>query len=135
MKIALVSDDELTICRHFGRAKNYIVVLIENEKLVARTTLPKPVNCHSNSRHHGALGRRSNPEGKGFGHQAKDTHEHMFEGIKDCDILVTRGMGRGAYLDLQKLGVKPIVTDIAEIEMAIDAILEETIVNHTEKLH
>jgi len=135
MKIALVSDDELTISKHFGRATNYIVVLIENDKLVARTTRPKLVNCDSNSRHHGAHGRRSNPDGKGFGHQAKDTHQKMFETIRDCDILVTRGMGRGAYLDLRQLGVKPIVTDIAEIEMAIDAILEETIVNHTEKLH
>ena len=59
----------------------------------------------------------------------------MFENIKDCDILVARGMGRGAYNGLQQLGIKPIVTDIADIETAVQAILDDTIINHTEKLH
>ena len=135
MKIALVSDDEQTISQHFGRATNYVVVSIEHEKVIARKTLPKPGLCHSAFRQHGTHGYSSDSRGKGFGFQARDGHEQMFENIKDCDILVTRGMGRGAYLDLRQLGVKPIVTDIADIETAIHAILDDTIINHTEKLH
>jgi predicted Fe-Mo cluster-binding NifX family protein len=135
MKIALVSDDEQTISQHFGRAINYVVISIEHEKVIARETLPKPGLSHSASRHHGRHSHRSDPRGKGFGFQAHDAHDQMFENIKDCDILVTRGMGRGAYLDLQQLGVKPIVTDITDIETAIHAILDDTIINHIEKLH
>jgi predicted Fe-Mo cluster-binding NifX family protein len=59
----------------------------------------------------------------------------MYDDIKDCDILVTRGMGRGAYLDLQQLGIRPILTDIANIEAAIQAVLDDTIIDHVEKLH
>lgn len=59
----------------------------------------------------------------------------MFENIKDCDIVLTGGMGRGAYLDLQNLGIKTIVTDIVDIETAVQAIMDDTIINHTEKLH
>ncbi len=59
----------------------------------------------------------------------------MFENIKDCDVLLTGGMGRGAYLDLQKWGIRPIVTDITDVEKAVQAVLDETIVDHTEKLH
>jgi len=135
MKIALVSDEGQTISQHFGRATNYVVVSIEHEKVVERKTLPKPGHRHSASRRQGACANNPSPGRRGFGRQAPDTHKQMFENIRDCDILVTRGMGRGAYLDLQQLGIKPIVTDIADIETAIRAILDDTIVNHTEKLH
>jgi predicted Fe-Mo cluster-binding NifX family protein len=135
MKIAIVSDDEQTISRHFGRAKNYVVVSIENEKVVTRKTLPKPDLCCTNSRRHGRHRHGSVHEGKGFGPHANDAHEQMFKNIWDCDILVTRGMGQGAYLDLQQLGVKTILTDITDIDTAIDAMLDDTIINHTELLH
>jgi len=135
MKIAIVSDDEKTISRHFGRAKNYVVVSVENEKVITRKTLPKPDLCHSGSRRHGRQRQGSVHEAKGFGPHANDAHRHLFENIWDCDILVTRGMGQGAYLDLQQLGVKTIVTDITDIDAAIDAMLDDTIINHTELLH
>ena len=59
----------------------------------------------------------------------------MFENIRDCDVLVSRGMGRGAYQNLQESGIKPIVTDIANVEVAIQAVLDDTIVDHVENLH
>jgi predicted Fe-Mo cluster-binding NifX family protein len=59
----------------------------------------------------------------------------MFENIRDCDILLSRGMGRGAYQGLQSLGIRPIVTDIADIETAIGALLNDTIIDHVENLH
>jgi len=34
MKIAAVSDDEITISQHFGRAPFYIVVTVEDGKIV-----------------------------------------------------------------------------------------------------
>ena len=59
----------------------------------------------------------------------------MIENIRDCDVMLTRGMGRGAYLDLLKSGIRPIVTDIADIETAIQAVMDDTIIDHTENLH
>lgn len=135
MKIAIVSDDNQTISQHFGRAENYILILLEHEKIVDRKTLAKPGRCQSTSGHHGQHSHQSDAKGRGFGHQAKHSHQEMFENIKDCDILLTRGMGRGAYLDLQQLGIRPIVTDIADIETAVQAVLNETIIDHVEKLH
>jgi len=132
MKIALVSDDNQTISRHFGRAENYVVISIENEKIADRKTLPKPGQCHSAGRHHG---RETDARGRGFGGRAERSHQDMFENIRDCNVLVTRGMGRGAYLDLQQSGVIPIITDIEDIDSAVQAILNDTIINHTEKLH
>jgi predicted Fe-Mo cluster-binding NifX family protein len=135
MKIALVSDDNQTISLHFGRAENYVVISLEHEKIVDRKTLPKPGRCHSAGRRHGKNGREPDARGRGFGARAESSHQDMFENIRDCNILVTRGMGRGAYLDLQQSGVIPIITDIEDIDSAVQAILNDTIINHTEKLH
>ena len=135
MKIAIVSDDQQTISRHFGRAENYIVISLEQENIIERKMLPKVGISHTSAGHQGRHSHRSDGRGRGFGHQSDGRHEEMFENIKDCDILVARGMGRGAYLGLQQLGIKPIVTDIADIETAVQAILDDTIINHTEKLH
>ena len=135
MKIAIVSDDEQTISQHFGRAEKYIVVSYEQEKIIDRKSLPKLDFCHSSHRHHGKHEHRSDSRGSGFGHNSKVSHEKMFEDIKDCDILISRGMGRGAFLDLQRLGIRPIITDIADIDMAIQAVVDDSIINHIEKLH
>jgi predicted Fe-Mo cluster-binding NifX family protein len=134
MKIAIVSDDKQTVSRHFGRAENYIVISLEQENIIERKTLPKIGLCHS-GQHHGKHLHKSDARGSGFGHQSHGRHEEMFDNIKDCDIVLTGGMGRGAYLDLQNLGIKPIVTDITDIDTAVQAILDDTIINHTEKLH
>ena len=135
MKIAIVSDDEQTISQHFGRAEKYIVVSFEQENIIERKSINKPGFCHSSHRHHGRHEHRTDSRGSGFGHRSKVSHEQMFEDIKDCDILVSRGVGRGAFLDLHQLGIRPIITDIDDIDTAIQAVMDETIINHLEKLH
>lgn len=135
MKIAIVSDDEQTISQHFGRAEKYIVVSCEQENIIERKSLPKLDFCHTSKRHHGRHEHQSDPRGKGFGRQSNASHEQMFENIKDCDMLVSRGMGRGAYLDLQQLGIRPIITDIVDIDAAIQAVMDDSIIDHVEKLH
>lgn len=135
MKIAIVSDDEQTISQHFGRAEKYIVVSCEQENIIERKLLPKLGLCHSSKRHHGRHEHKSDPRGNGFGHRSKASHQQMFEGIKDCDVLVSRGMGRGAYLDLQQLGIRPIITDITDIDAAVQAVMDDSIIDHVEKLH
>jgi predicted Fe-Mo cluster-binding NifX family protein len=134
MKIAVVSDDKQTISRHFGRAKHYIVVLSEKNQIIERKILPKAAKCDS-QRHRGNHDDQEPARGSGYGQRAGNRHEEMFKDIRDCDVLVTRGMGHGAYTGLQRLGVQPIVTDIPEIERAVQAVLDGTIINHTEKLH
>jgi predicted Fe-Mo cluster-binding NifX family protein len=135
MKIAIVTDDEQTISQHFGRAEKYIVVSLEQAKIVDRKSLPKLDFCHTSRRRRGGHEHKPDARGSGFGNRSKASHQQMFEGIKDCDILLSRGMGRGAYLDLQQLGIRPIVTDIADVDTAIQAVLDDSIVDHVENLH
>ena len=131
MKIAIVSDDGQTISSHFGRAENYVVVSLEKDNIVEKKSLPKHGSCDTAHRHQG----RQDPRGRGFGHRAEHSHDLMFENIRDCDVVLSRGMGRGAYLGLQSLGIRPILTDITDIETAVQAVLDDTIIDHVDQLH
>ncbi|MBT8074642.1 MAG: dinitrogenase iron-molybdenum cofactor biosynthesis protein [Xanthomonadales bacterium] len=133
MKIAVVTDDKQTISQHFGRAEHYIVVLSDEKQILERKTLPKAVKNHAKHRR-GRQDEQEQMRGKGTGQRAHKQHEDMFKDIGDCDIVMSRGMGRGAYSGLERLGIQPIITDIPDIEDAVQAVLDGTIINHTEKL-
>jgi predicted Fe-Mo cluster-binding NifX family protein len=42
MKIAVITDDMKTISAHFGRAQYYLVFTVENGKIIAPESHPKP---------------------------------------------------------------------------------------------
>jgi len=133
MKIAIVSDDGRTISRHFGRAEKYVVVSLDRQAITGRKSFPKPDFCQSSYARHGRHAQREG--GSGLGRHARLNHEQLFANIRDCDVLVSGGMGRGAYLDIQSLGIRPIVTDITDIDTAIQAIVDDTIVDRVDQLH
>ena len=126
MKIAFVSDDHASISAHFGRANYYEVYTIEAGQEVAHETIAK-----------------SNPQlvvpnqpAEALGeHQHQHDHHAMLEPIADCQVLLTRGMGRGAFISLQEHDIQPIITDIPDIKSALEAFLAGTLINHPERLH
>ncbi len=127
---AAVTDDGITISQHFGRAKYYEVLFVENGKVVKRERRDKlghnnfaqEESHHSNGQH-------------GLDEHSHSKHISMAEAIKDCQILLARGMGNGAYQSMLQLNIKPIVTDIQNIEDAAKALINDSIIDHTEKLH
>ena len=44
-------------------------------------------------------------------------------------------MGQGAYMSMIAQGIKPLVTDLADIDAAVTAYVAGDIVDHTERLH
>ena len=149
LKIAVVTDDGISVSRHFGSAPLYEVFTIENGKVAKREQLLKSghhapgmqhqhqqaydnLNLAQNSSDngHGMVGHHVHGEGHG-GHN----HGSMIENIMDCHFMVSRGMGWGIYNHLQNAGINPIITDISGIEDAVNAVIDGTIVNHSEKLH
>jgi predicted Fe-Mo cluster-binding NifX family protein len=126
MKIAIVTDDHQTISAHFGRAQFYEVFTIDAGKVTARKTLAR-----SNPQVI-AVGERHEAEGE---HHHNHDHNAMITPISDCQVLLAGGMGMGAHLSLKEHGIQPIITDIREIQAAVDAYLAGTLVDHTERLH
>ena len=134
MKIAAVSEDGTTISQHFGRAPFYVVVTVEDGKIVSREQRDKLGHSHfANGPHEAAHG--GDPHRHGFDPAAQNRHAQMAAAIADCQILLARGMGAGAHQSLAQAGIRPILTDIATIDEAVQAYLAGSIVDHTERLH
>lgn len=133
MKIALVTDDGTKISHHFGRATHYAVLEIQNGQILQREMREKPNHkhfAHEPHDHEHEHGHRH-----GFDAASQDRHGQMFEVITDCEAVICRGMGSGAYENMKERGIRPVITDIASVEEAALAYARGEIVDHVEKLH
>ena len=132
IKIAAITDDGKTISQHFGRAAYYLVVTVESGQIVKREL--------RNKLGHAQFANQPHPEEQpgqphGMDPSSHNKHLQMAEAISDCQALLCRGMGRGAYESMKVRGIRPVVTDIAIIDDAVLAFVEGTIVDQVERLH
>lgn len=132
MRIAAITEDGTTISQHFGRAPHYVVVTIEDGRVVGREMREKLGHNQFASDPHAA---ELPGQPHGTGPDAHDKHLRMSQAIADCEALLCRGMGYGAYQSMQARGIRPVVTDIESIDEAVKAYVEGRIVDHVEKLH
>lgn len=130
MKVACVSDDLRTISPHFGRAQYYVVLTVEQGKVVNREVRPK-----LGHQHFAAQEVQGASVGHGMDAASHDRHVSMAEAIRDCEALLARGMGRGAYISMEQVGIKPIATDVEDIEEAVLAYAEGRLENRNDRLH
>jgi len=131
MKIAAITEDGRTISQHFGRAPYYMVVTVEDGKIVGREQREKMGHAHFAQESH--ADEPGQPHG--FGPEAHNRHLQMAEAIADCEALLCGGMGRGAYESMQARHIKPVVTDIPLIDEAVMAYAQGKIIDRVEKLH
>mgnify|MGYP005857607387 CR=1 FL=1 len=132
MKIAVVTEDEKTISQHFGMAPLYMVFTVEDGKTTGKEKRAKMGHGHFAGQH-GAHGGQGGPHG--FDAASQNRHAGMAEAIKDCQVLITGGMGMGAYYSLKSFNIEPVITDVRDIEEAVKTYLEGKLQNLTNKLH
>ena len=134
MKIAVITEDGQTISQHFGRAPYYLVFTIEDGTIVTKELRDKVGHrqfAHEIHEHES----EDDPRGHGFGAHSDAKHASMIESIQDCEVIIVRGMGRGAYLAMEEANIRPFVTDLASAEDAVAAYLGGTLTDHTDRLH
>jgi predicted Fe-Mo cluster-binding NifX family protein len=115
MKIAIASDDKKSISHHFGKALGFVIFDIKNNKIVSNEY-------------------RENI-GKNSGECGSCNHSSMINNIKDCEVVISYGMGQGIYLDLLQNKIKPVVTEEDNVEEALNKFLKNQLVNRKDKLH
>ncbi len=115
MRLAIASDDQKTISHHFGRAKGFVVVEIRNKAVTSKTY-----------RKTAASG------GCGLG---GCNHDAMIDTIKDCDFVISFGMGMGVYTGLMGRDITAIVTDEEDVEQAITEFINDNLSSNLDKLH
>ena len=132
MKIATITDDGKTISRHFGRAPYYLVLTIEEGEIVNREMREKMGHNHFHKETHS---EESHAAGHGMDAESHDKHVSMANTIADCSVLLCGGMGMGAYESMKQLDIRPVVTDLINIDEAVKAFIDGQIIDHTELLH
>jgi predicted Fe-Mo cluster-binding NifX family protein len=132
MKIAAITDDGKFISQHFGRAPYYLVLTVEDGQILERELRDKLGHTHFvNQPHEPEL--PGQPHGMGAASHSK--HLQMAEAIADCEALLCGGMGMGAYQSMVTRGIKPVVTQIREIDRAVMAYVEGNLVDQVDLLH
>ena len=132
MKIAAISEDEITVSQHFGRAPYYLVITVEDSKIASKEKRDKA------GHHTFAAGQHPDTapgERHGYDAGAQSRHATMVQSISDCQVLIARGMGWGAYESLKGRGIETIVTDVENIEEAVKLYIEGKLPNLMERLH
>ena len=115
MKIAVASDDQTTISEHFGRACGFMVFEIQNDAILSQEY-------------------RDNI-GKSTGECHSCDHETMINNIKDCDVVISYGMGQRIYADLLKHNIMAIVTEERTVTDAVNQFIKNKLNNRIDKLH
>jgi transcriptional regulator with XRE-family HTH domain/predicted Fe-Mo cluster-binding NifX family protein len=132
MKIAVITDDGKTISQHFGRAPYYEVITIEEGKIVNRERRDKMGHNQFKDQSHG---EEHHSTDHGMDSASHNKHASMAETIADCKALLCGGMGMGAYESMRLLNIQPVVTDLLEIDAAVQAFIDGKLIDHTELLH
>jgi len=132
MKIAAITDDGNTISQHFGRAAYYLVVTVVDGKVTGRELREKLGHAHFANEPH-PVEEPGQPHG--MDPDSHNKHLRMAQAIADCEALLCRGMGMGAYESMKQANIRPVVTDIAAIDEAVMAYVNGTIVDQVERLH
>jgi predicted Fe-Mo cluster-binding NifX family protein len=105
MKIGIASDDEKTIASHFGRARGFLVVEVDDKKIKSREYRLNTFTGHARG-----------PEGADH---AADRHGPILSALRDCAAVISRGMGQRIYQDLHQAGIEAVITDETDPEWAL----------------
>lgn len=129
MKIAIATEDSNMVSDHLGGAPYFVVVTVEEGKVVNKETRDKPGHKeYAGSEEHPPLDKSGS---HGFGPEATERHHEICKVIEDCDVLIAGRMGLGAYGDFRQSGLEVIATDVTGIDEAIALYLEDKL-PHTE---
>jgi predicted Fe-Mo cluster-binding NifX family protein len=132
MKIAAVSNDGTTINAHFGKARSFVVLTVEDGRVVGQEMRQKDQCSHG---HHDHDTVQTVAVGNAPASASADPHVQAMAAIADCDVVLSRGMGRGMYANLQRAGIRAVLTDMPNVEEAVAAFLAGTLNEKPELVH
>jgi predicted Fe-Mo cluster-binding NifX family protein len=145
MKIAVVTNDGRSISAHFGRARQYLVLTIENGAVVQRELRDKTPCDHSHHGHDHGHGHDDHDHEQhadqaidltlSTADHAGDEHSRKVAVISDCTAVLSRGMGQGMHRNLQRSGIRAVLTDIVPVDEAVQAFLSGQLQERPELVH
>lgn len=121
MKIAIPTNDMLTISAHFGRSKGFMVFDVSGENI---TNFQYILNTFT---HH------AKTKGKEAEH-VKHNHNHdgIFSALINCNVVISRGMGQRLFDEFKDRNVHVFITKENSINKSIEQFLKGTLEQNSE---
>jgi len=114
MKIAIASDDGVTVAEHFGRTRGFVVVEVENQVVKSSEYRENTFTNHS-------MGKE--------GTDSDNPHSTIISALSDCKAVISRGIGRRLLDDLTSYGIKAFITDELVVNKVIGLYLSGNLQN------
>ncbi len=131
MKIALPTDDQQTIAGHFGRAQGFMVFTVEDNSVTKKEHVTNQFTGHALGHHkeegHSKLMvEHHHHHHHGDGHHS---HEGILNAIGDCNLVISRGMGKRLMDDFKQHNIAVVLTGETAVDEAVEAYLKGTLKN------
>lgn len=118
-RIAIASNDGENISAHFGRTRGFVVYDVDDGTITTHEFRSNTFTGHARGL-------------EGAGHQ-HDRHGPILAALDDCSVVISRGMGRRIFDDLQHNGIEVFVTDEGTVEKALQLYLEGNLIDRPEQ--
>lgn len=123
MKIAIPSDDKINICKHFGRTKGFLIFDIEDHKITNKEYVQNNITGHAQGHHHEHNHDHSQPH----------SHGGILGALKDCQVVISGGMGRRLYIDFEQAKKEVFISNEVIAEKAVELYLLGQLKDHPEQ--
>jgi predicted Fe-Mo cluster-binding NifX family protein len=111
-KIAMPSDDQVSISGHFGRTKGFLIFDVDGDKVENKIYVENNFTGHAQGLHHD------------HHHDHQHSHGGILQVLKDCKVIISRGMGRRLLIDFENNNKEVFVTDTSSADEAVDQYLK-----------
>lgn len=122
MKIAVATDDFLTVTGHIGRCNGFIIYEVENGSITSREKKENVFTHHKIGEH-----EEHHHQGK-YGHEHTNSHSALVKGLKGCSHLICSAAGWRVVEDLEKNKIKVIFTDEYDADTAASKLADGSLV-------
>ena len=130
-KIAMVTKDKNHIMGSFGSAKYFKVITVENGNIV-NEEIREVVKSEQ------SIPNVTSGSPKMFSldviDKGKQKHLKIAKNVEDCNYVLARGMCANAWDSIKSMNMNPIITNLKDFKVAVDQIIDETIVNFEENI-
>ncbi|HGY54578.1 MAG TPA: iron-molybdenum cofactor biosynthesis protein [Caldithrix abyssi] len=111
MKIAIASNDGQTIAGHFGRTRGFVFYEVENGKIVHKEYRTNDFTGHA----------------RGMSGQSHDMDRHgpILFALSGCQAVISQGMGRRIYDDLQSAGIEAFIVRETDTDKAVELYIKQ----------
>ncbi len=98
MKIAVASEDGVSISHHFGRSRSFLVFETQDKQIVGQSLRENTFTAHARGEC-----QEAQPHDHHHGHEA------IIGALHDCQVILCYGMGWRAAEDLKHNGIQAFV--------------------------